>query len=238
MNTPSENLTADQLESAGISIEGDNPFDVSGQQGDPNYERMMETFTQVQIEIDEQNAQADKYLFNQQEFIDALEHVLADQRSALKKEKIDMMEWSKRFNRWFVFCDAVVNLGITCRYSRDAMQKEDYKTVFSTLALSKVFETTFLKPRKIRVEMTHKSKEVKEKYPWLAMPCLILLDDEGVEQQIALTPSPNARVWWLDVLIGFHGSYEWFQQNDEEQDDFDEAPYPGLALYKDSEEKK
>ena len=50
-----------------------------------------------------------------------------------------------------------------------------------------------------------------EKYPWLAMPVLIISDDNGVEHQIAITPSPNARVWWLDILAGFHGSYNWVQ---------------------------
>ena len=50
-----------------------------------------------------------------------------------------------------------------------------------------------------------------EKYPWLAMPVLIISDANGVEHQIAITPSPNARVWWLDILAGFHGSYNWVQ---------------------------
>jgi hypothetical protein len=50
---------------------------------------------------------------------------------------------------------------------------------------------------------------VKEKYPWLAMPCLIVKDEEGQEHEIALTPGPEAHVWWLDVLTNFHASYNW-----------------------------
>jgi hypothetical protein len=179
------------------------------EQVDPGYNRMIEGLDAAVRQFEEEREQVGSYLFNQEEFVDACQHVVADQLSALKKEKIPMMEVAKRFNRWITFCDAVAQLGITCVYSKEAMHKEDYATVFSTLKVNKVFETTFFKPRGIRVELTHKSPEVKAKYPWLAMPCLVVTDEEGKEHLIAITPSPEAQVWWLDVLTGFHASYNW-----------------------------
>lgn len=207
------------------------PMEVYEKEGDANHERIITALTEIQIQLDEDRKNADTYLFNQQEFIAALDHIVADQQSALKKEKIDSAQWAERFNRWFVFCDAVLHLGFTCRYKPEAMQKEDYETVFRSLALSKVFETTFLKPRRIRVELTHKSDEVKKSYPWLAMPCLIVTDEKGEEQLIALTPSPYAPVWWLDILTGFHSTFEWQKRIEEEQEDYEAAPYPALGLY-------
>lgn len=175
---------------------------------DPGYNRMMENLEEVVKQHNDIHKTTD-YLFNQGEFVDALEHVVADQLSALKKEKLTPMQWSERFNRWTTFCDAVVNLGFSCLYSKEALSSEEYDKVFSTLALNKVFETSFLKPRGIRVILSHKSAMVKEKYPWLAMPCLVVKDEQGVEHEIAITPSPNAEVWWLDILMSFHSSYNW-----------------------------
>ena len=43
--------------------------------------------------------------------------------------------------------DAVVNLGISCLYSKDALQDKDYEAVFKTLKINKAFESSFLKPR-------------------------------------------------------------------------------------------
>lgn len=176
---------------------------------DPGYNRMIEGLNAAIKQHDEEREQVGSYLFNQGEFIDSLEHVVADQLSAIKKEKLPMMEVSKRFNRWITFCDAVVQLGFSCIYSKDSLQKEEYATVFGTLKLNKVFETTFLKPRGIRVALRHKSDEINNKYPWLAMPCLVVKDEDGVEHLIAITPSPEAQVWWLDILTGFHNSYNW-----------------------------
>lgn len=176
---------------------------------DPNYNRMIETLEQAIKQNDEANKEGNNYLFNQEEFIHALEHVVADQHSALKKEVIQLKQVAERFNRWVVFCNAVVNLGISCMYSKDHLQREDYATVFKTLKINKVFETTFLKPRGIKVELRHKSEKVMEKYPWLAMPVLVIKDEAGEEHLIALTPSQEAEVWWLDILTGFHASYNW-----------------------------
>ena len=199
---------------------------------DPAYERLISTLMQVQVEIDEEVKVRDRYLFDQAAFIDALGHVVADQKSALKKEKITAPVWAERFNRWFVFCDAVLNLGISCSYSKELMNKENYAEIFGTLKLNAIFDTTFLKPRGIKVIFTHKNPVVRDKYPWLAMPVLVVKDDAGVEQHIALTPSPNAAVWWLDVLTGFHGTFEWHKTVEEEQDSFDEAPHPRIEDYK------
>jgi hypothetical protein len=176
---------------------------------DPNYNRMIETLEQAIKQTDEANKEGNDYLFNQEEFIHALENIVADQQSALKKEVIKLSQVAERFNRWVVFCNAVVNLGISCLYSKEALQKEDYATVFKTLKINKVFETTFLKPRGIKVELRHKSEKVMEKYPWLAMPVLVIKDESGEEHLIALTPSHEAVVWWLDILTGFHASYNW-----------------------------
>lgn len=174
-----------------------------------HYDRIMETLMQVTERLDEEAEKTERFLFNQAEFINALEHVKADQLSGLKKEKISPAEWATRFNRWFVFCDTVINMGISCRYPKESAKKEDYETIFQTLKLNKQFETTFLKPRGIRVEFKHKSKQVMDKYPWLAMPVLLITDEAGEEHQIAIIPSPNSQVWWLDILLNFHGTYDW-----------------------------
>lgn len=186
-----------------------NIFQAEEDTRDPHYAKMLQTFADVQIKLDETNASADRYFFNHDEFVAALEFINADQLSVLNEDKISMTEWTKRFNRWFVFCDAVVNMGVSCIYSKQALEKEDYDTVFKGIKVNAIFDTTFLKPRGIKVIFTHKSTQVQEKYPWLAMPCLIITDKEGVEHQIAITTSPRASVWWLDILAGFHESYNW-----------------------------
>ena len=178
---------------------------------DENHERILETLEDIIVKIDDEQKVVDKYVFDAAEFIEACDNIIDDQLSALRKDKINVTEFSTRFNRWFVFCDAVVNLGISCLYSKDALQDKDYEAVFKTLKINKAFESSFLKPRGIKIAMRHKSKQVMEKYPWLAMPVLIISDANGVEHQIAITPSQNARVWWLDILAGFHGSYNWVQ---------------------------
>ena len=197
---------------------------------DENHERLLASLEDVIVKLDEEKKAADGYIFNVEEFVDACQHVVSDQLSALKGEKIDRVEFAKRFNRWFVFCDAVVNMGISCRYPKDALKDKEYEEVFKTLKLNKQFEATFLKPRRIRVEMRHKSKQVMDKYPWLAMPVLIVRDKDDVEHEIALTPSPNATVWWLDILSSFHGSYNWVlaPQFGEGDDDEEEAPVTSI----------
>lgn len=191
---------------------------------DEHYERILATMEEVIAQQDEEQKTLDGYIFNQEEFLDACDHVVADQRSALKKEKINSKEFAIRFNRWFTFCDAVLNLGISCLYSKDALKDKDYEAVFKTLKLNKQFETMFLKPRGLKVELRHKSKMVMEKYPWLAMPVLVINDEQGVEHEIALTPSPNAAVWWLDILSSFHGSYNWVLAPQFDMDDEDDVP--------------
>lgn len=202
---------------------------------DPQYNRIVDTLEDiVKKQVEEEKELSNDYLFNQEEFIDSLEHVVKDQLSALKKETLSPAEFAERFNRWFIFCDAVANLGITCLYSKDALKMQDYETVFKSLQISKQFETTFLKPRGITVKLTHKNPEIKTKYPWLAMPCLVIKDEQGTEHLIAITPSPFARVWWLDILSSFHNSYQWAMENQLAQEDFDAAPYPTIESYNDS----
>lgn len=176
---------------------------------DPNYNRMIENLENAIKQSDAEQKEGNNYQFNQEEFVNALEHIVADQLSAIKKEVIQLKQVGERLNRWVVFCNAVVNLGISCMYSKEALKDEKYEEVFKTLKLNKVFETTFLKPRGIKVELRHKSEKVMEKYPWLAMPVLVVKDEKGEEHLIALTPSPDAEVWWLDILVGFHASYSW-----------------------------
>lgn len=199
---------------------------------DPHYDRIVETLETVTEKIFEQSAAADKYIFNHEEFVNSLDHIMPDQLAALKnqqlpedqRQKLPAAEFADRFNRWFVFCDAVVNLGISCLYTQEAAKKEDYETIFKTLKINKQFEVSFLRPRGMRVELTHKSSVVKTKYPWLAMPVLIVTDEKGEEHQIAITPSPSARVWWLDVLISFHGSYDWVLEEDAGLGDEEDVP--------------
>lgn len=176
---------------------------------DPNYNRMIETLEKAIKQTDDQKKEGNNYQFDHEEFVNSLEHIVADQLSAVKREVIQLSQVGERFNRWIVFCNAVVNMGISCLYSKEALEKEEYEKVFKTLKLNKVFETTFLKPRGIKVELRHKSEKVMQKYPWLAMPVLIIKDEKGEEHEIALTPSPDAEVWWLDILTGFHASYSW-----------------------------
>lgn len=192
---------------------------------DEEHERLLTSLEDIIVQLDEEKKAADGYVFNVEEFVNACQHVVADQLSAIHGEKIDRIEFARRFNRWFVFCDAVVNMGISCRYPKDALKDKEYEEVFKTLKLNKVFESTFLKPRRIRVELRHKSKQVMSKYPWLAMPVLIVRDKDDVEHEIAITPSPNAAVWWLDILSSFHGSYNWvLTPQFDEGDDEEEAP--------------
>lgn len=192
---------------------------------DPHYNSVIAMLEHVQDQIEEERKQADGYVFDRAEFEAALPHILADQKSALRKDKLTGQEWASRFNRWFAFCDAICNLGISCLKNTKALKEEDWEAVFSSLKLNKQFEETFLRKHKLRVEMDFKTGTIKEKYRWLAMPVLVLKDDEGVEHKIAITPSPNARVWWLEILIGFHNQYQWKMEQEVEQQDFDEAPY-------------
>lgn len=207
---------------------------------DPIYNRIVENLdAALQQHEEEFGREGNHFLFDHAAFIDSLDHVIADQQSTLKKEKLTPKEWSLRFNRWIVFCETVVNMGITCIYSKDALAKEDYATVFNTLSISKIFETTFLKPRGIKIELVHKNDTVKEKYPWLAMPCLIIKDDEGQVHHIALTPGPEARVWWLDTLANFHESFNWeFQGHMDEEGLVTtmDQPYAPLERVEDQED--
>lgn len=195
---------------------------------DENHERLLASLEDVIVKLDEEKKEAGGYIFNIEEFVDACKHINADQLSALKKEKIDRVEFAKRFNRWFIFCDAVVNMGISCRYPKDALKDKKYEEVFKTLKLNKVFESSFLKPHRIQVELRHKSKQVMNKYPWLAMPVLIVHDKEGIEHEIAITPSPIASVWWLDILSSFHGSYNWATASQFE-DYYEEVPTTSIS---------
>ncbi len=196
---------------------------------DPHRAKMLQTFADVQLKIDEENAIADHYFINHAEFVAALDYIVADQLSVLDGDQLSTTEWARRFNRWFVFCDAVVNLGIACVYSKQLIEQGDYETVFKGIKVNAIFNTTFLKPRGIEVIFTHKSPEVKEKYPWLAMPCLIIKDKEGVEHQIAITTSPRASVWWLDILAGFHQSYNWNLDSNEIPLGDEDNPYLTLG---------
>ncbi|BAW19106.1 hypothetical protein [Ralstonia phage RP31] len=196
---------------------------------DPNYNRILGTLEEVQKNIDEERAQADGYYFDRDEFVAALPHIVADQLSAIKKEKLAPKEFAERFNRWFVFCDAVCNLGISCVKNKEALAKQEYESVFRSLKVNKQFENTFLKPHDIRVEFAFKSRTIKEQYKWLAMPCLIVTDEEGTEHKIAITPSPTGSVWWLDILSGFHATYQWTNELLMDQEDYDAAPYPAFG---------
>jgi hypothetical protein len=192
---------------------------------DPHYNSIVQTLEDVQKQIEEERSKADGYIFDRAEFEAALPFIISDQQSALRKDKLTHKEWADRFNRWFTFCDAVANLGITCVKNKAALEKEDWEAVFSSLKLNKQFEDTFLKKHKLRIAMDYKSGTIKEKYKWLAMPVLLVTDDAGVEHKIAISPSPFARVWWLEILIGFHSQYQWKSEQEIEQQDFDEAPY-------------
>lgn len=199
------------------------------EQIDPHYNRILETLENVSSLLEEQAKQEEGYRFDPEEFEAALPHIIADQLSALKKEKLSAIEWAERFNRWFVFSDTVINLGFSYLAPKKEIQKEDYEAVLRTLKLNEQFKNTFLVPHGIQIEMAYKSREIKEKYTWLAMPCLVIVDEEGQKHQIALTTSPLAKVWWLEVLMGFHASYQWTNESLMEQEDYEEAPYPGLG---------
>lgn len=201
---------------------------------DPTYNRITSALEEAVKQHDEEfRIQGNHFLFDQMAFVATLEHVVKDQLSVLKKDKITPQEWAARFNRWLVFCETVINMGVTCVYSRQALEKEDYQTVFNTLAINKIFETTFLKPRGIKIDLVHKNEQIKNKYPWLAMPCLIIKDEQGEEHQIALTPGPEAKVWWLDVLASFHASFNWDYQgllDGEGLDSSIDNPYASLQV--------
>jgi hypothetical protein len=176
---------------------------------DPNYNRMIETLEKAIKQTEENQQEGNNYQFDHAEFVATLEHIVSDQLSAIKREVLQLSQVGERFNRWVTFCNAVVNLGISCVYSKESLKDEKYEDVFKTLKLNKIFETTFLKPRGIKIELRHKSEKVMEKYSWLAMPVLVIKDEKDEEHLIALTPSPGAEVWWLDILSGFHASYNW-----------------------------
>lgn len=197
---------------------------------DPTYNRVVEQLLEVSKQIEEENADAG-YFFDKDEFTAALPHIVADQLSALRKDKLTAAEWAQRANRWWTFCDAIANLGITCMYNKAALAKEEYETVFRTLKLNTQFDKTFLKPNGIKIEFRWKTGSIKEDFRWLAMPVLVVRDEQGVEHNIAITPSPQGKVWWLDILTGFHASFEWVKETEIEDQDFEEAPYPSLGDY-------
>lgn len=199
---------------------------------DPNYNGVVNHLAELQVRLDEQRKGADGYFFNVDEFKDALEHVVADQLSAIAKERITMQEFGARLNRWFVFCDAVVNLGVYCPLDKEALAAKDFEKVFKKIKLNKQFEETFLKKHKIQIEFAYKTGSLKKEYKWLAMPVLVIKDAEGKRHEIAITPSPVGSIWWLELLSEFHGSYQWKSEQEVEQQDFDEAPY---TLYGDTE---
>lgn len=189
---------------------GKNMFDsIRDKPHDEHYERIVEDLTRAVKQVDEEKTQDNTYLFDHDEFVDALDHILEDTRSALRKDKLSTKEFAERFNRWFVFCDALINLGFTCFYSKESLNEGDYESVFKTLVLNKAFESTFLMPRGIKVELRHKREEVTGKYPWLAMPVLVIQDDNEVEHTVSIAPSGHAVVWWFDILAYFHGAHEW-----------------------------
>jgi hypothetical protein len=207
---------------AGKKIFEDLVADGDAPHRDENYDRMMKALEDASNQIEEERNNRGGYVFDYAEFIDACDHVVADQLSALKKEKISPAEFATRFNRWFTFCDAVINLGISCLYPQTALKDKEYEVIFKSLKIHKQFELTMLKPRNIKIAMRHKSSQVKEKYSWLAMPVLIIKDADGVEHEVAITPSPNASTWWFDVLVGFHGSYNWINDSPEVFGEIDE----------------
>lgn len=191
---------------------------------DEHHEHILNTLESIIIKLDDEKKNADSYLFNHAEFVEACKHVIPDQLSAIRKDALTLKEFSTRFNHWFIFCDAVANLGISCLYPKEALKDKDYAAVFKTLKLNKAFESSLLTPHGIKIEFRHKNKQVMEKYPWLAMPVLIINDDAGVEHQVAITPSHHAAVWWLDILANFHGSYDWvltepYESGEEEEEE-------------------
>lgn len=180
---------------------------------DPLFNRVTASLTNVIKEGIDDGLVENTYLFNHEEFVNALEHIVSDQLSVIHQDTITVKEWANRFNRWMAFCDAIINMGMTCVNNKEAIARQDYEAVFSTLTLNKVFETTFLKPRGIKIVLIHKSEQIKDKYHWLAMPCLELKDKEGQVHHVALCTSPNASVWWHETLSGFHTSFNWDYEN-------------------------
>lgn len=176
---------------------------------DEHTARITQALYEAVKDILEQDQEKDSYIFSQIDFVNTLNYIVEDQLSVLRQDKLTMPQWTERFNRWFVFCDAVVNLGISVIPKKEALEKQDYEEVFKGVQVNANFNAMFLKPRNIRIVFSHKSPEVKEKYKWLAMPCLVITDDQGVEHEIAITTSPNANVWWLDLLTSFHATYNW-----------------------------
>lgn len=149
------------------------------------------------------------YYHDHFEFMESLDHVVNDQFSAIRNDKISITELTTRINRWFVFCDAVANLGVSCLYNKNNANNNDYAKMFGGLRINSAFTSTYLKPKGIVVEFRHKSKEARENFPWLAMPCLVIVDNKGTEHEVAITPTSGASVWWLDILTSFHNTYNW-----------------------------
>lgn len=204
---------------------------------DPNYNRIIAALEEAQKNIEKEAAQSDGYIFNRDEFVASLPHIVADQLAAIKNQQLPEAErqkltpevFAERFNRWFAFCDAVCNLGISCLKNKEALAKGEYESVFRSLKLNKQFESTFLKPHGIVVEFAFKSRSIKEQYNWLAMPCLIITDEKGEKHKVAITPSVVGQVWWLEILVGFYATYQWQNELLMDQEDFEAATYPAFG---------
>lgn len=206
-------------------VEQVEPEDVK----DPLQEQILAELERIRIASGDTVTNYGNYLFNHDEFVDSLQYIVADQLSVLRGEQVERGEWAKRFNRWFVFCDGVVNMGISCVYKQEALGKEDYETIFKGIRVNAMFETAFLKPRGIKIVFAYKNDEIKEQYKWLAMPTLEITDDQGVVHQIAITPSPGAAVWWLDILSQFHANYNWDWKDEEDLVTTVDDPYAAVT---------
>lgn len=175
-----------------------------------NETRVYAALEKILQEQYEQEDKSDKGFFHDHEaFLESMEHVVQDQFSAIRGDKISLGELANRINRWGTFCDAVVNVGVSCIYNQRFAADNDYEKLFKGLRVNASFNSLYLKPRNIVVEFRHKSEEAKEKFPWLAMPCLIIKGNDGEEHEIAITPSNDGRTWWLDTLTNFHNTYNW-----------------------------
>lgn len=176
----------------------------------PQDERIFATLEKILMAQDEQEKGVGHgYIHDHAEFMESLDHVVNDQLSAIRQDKISISELTTRINRWFAFCDAVANLGVSCIYNQRFAANNDYEKLFTGLRVNASFNSMYLKPRGIVVEFRHKSKEAQEQYPWLAMPCLVIKGNDDIEHEIAITPTTNAAVWWLDILTDFHATFNW-----------------------------
>lgn len=164
----------------------------------------------IMMQQEEQKENSDHgYYHDHFAFMESLDHVVADQLAAIRNDKISITELTTRINRWFVFCDAIANLGVSCIYNKRNADNNDYAKMFGGLRINAAFISTYLKPKGITVEFRHKSTEARENFPWLAMPCLIIVDNANTEHKVAITPTTSASVWWLDILTSFHNTYNW-----------------------------